>query len=67
MTFESETAATAETPPELGASEDADEDWGGDDWGDESTADAGIALNPIDQTISLLSVRRTTGSEAASR
>ena len=57
MTFGSETAATVATPPETGASEDADEDWGGDDWGDESAEDAGIALNPIDQTISLLSVR----------
>ena len=65
MTFESEAAATVATPTETGASVDADDDWGGDDWGDESSADAGIALNPIDQTISLLSVRRTTGSEGS--
>ena len=36
MTFEFDAATTVATPSEVHASENADEDWGGDDWGDES-------------------------------
>ena len=46
ITFESEAAPLSQRLPR-GASVDADDDWGGDDWGDESSADAGIALNPL--------------------
>jgi len=42
-----------------------EDDWGEDDWGGESENAGGVALNPIDQTISLLSVRRTTGNNGS--
>lgn len=55
-------SATAQTP----ADEEAESDWGDDDWGDNDAEDIeGVALNPIDQTISLLSVRRTTGQQGS--
>ena len=66
MTFESETPEEAPAVVETAATDSSEgEDWGGDDWGDESPEEAGVALNPIDQTISLISVRRTTGSEGS--
>ena len=70
MTFDASNAGQPgepANPPDVTESdaEDSNNDWGGDDWGGEADASAGVALNPIEQTISLLSVRRTTGNNGS--